>query len=531
MKKINERNTKFTSTTDELKEVYKQVGHLKVTVENLKLENEKLRRIIYGSRSEKITPQEDENPNQKTLFDTLVLTEDKEEPPPKKKKQKRPGRKPAPKHFEERIVIEEAPIEKTFDKLGNKLSLLGYEESKRLEFVPATFVNVITKREKWGHKDSRELVFIVPPPKAIVAKGKFTDSFLHHIVFQKFFMSIPLYRQIQDYRGTGLDISKSVLSDLVKRFSGFYKAIVEAIRIEILNQKYAQGDETPIKCQGLKKGKMKDGYFWVFRNQVGCYFHYGETKGHEQLEKVFEVDRESLPEKFYFNEETKRWEWIGYFLSDGAKAYPKMFENTKTIEMGCWSHTRRYFYDIREMALDANWFLKKIGKLYKIEKDIKEQSIKENWDDSTFYLKRGIERKEKSEPIVLEIEVKVNEFLNSGSLPPKDPLNVALGYAFNQMEKLKVFLTDGELPIDNNLSEQSIKSVVIGRKNYLFVGSEDAGRWGATCYSLTESCRILGIDPRDYFEKATLGIHNGESPRNLTPYALKDQIRSLPKNH
>jgi transposase len=204
MKRSMRRNTTKISPTEELKKAHHEI-------KNLKLENAKLRRIIYGARSEKIKA-EQENSNQLALFERPVeIEEEPSEEPKPKKKQKRPGRKPMPEHFEEEVVFVKAPLSETFDKHGNKLSLLGHEISKRLKFIPATFIIVVTKREKWGHKDSRQLVFTAPPPKNIVPKGKYSDSFIHFVIFQKFFMSLPLYRQIQDYGSSNLEISKSVL--------------------------------------------------------------------------------------------------------------------------------------------------------------------------------------------------------------------------------------------------------------------------------------------------------------------------------
>jgi len=262
MKNKNTRNTTFITLQQENEALQTKNEALQIENEALKFRIEQLERVVFGSRSEKLKHQEDEHPNQKTLFEVPVeQLEDQSQEKPQKKKQRRPGRKPFPTHLEERVVIIEAPIESTFDEFGEKLTLLGYDISERLEYVPGFFRKVVMKKERWGYSDSRDVLFITPTPKAIVEKGKFMDSFLHYLVFQKFFMSLPLYRQIQDYNATGVEISKSVLSDLIKRFAGFYRPIIEAIRIEILSGIYIGGDETRIKCQGLRKGKDEG---WIF---------------------------------------------------------------------------------------------------------------------------------------------------------------------------------------------------------------------------------------------------------------------------
>jgi len=525
MKTEQTRNTTFETIEQEVEVLRDKNESLQLENEALKFRLKQLERIVFGSRSEKIKP-EDENPNQLSLFEVPVEQpeEPKEEEPPKKK-QRRPGRKPIPCHLEERVEIITVPLDKTFDEFGEKLFLLGYDISERLEYVPGFFRRVVLKKERWGYRDTRDPIFIAPTPKAIVPKGKFTDSFLHFVVFQKFFMSIPLYRQIQDYSATGVEISKSVLADLIKQFSGFYRAIVEAVRIEILSGGFIGCDETHIKCQGLKKGPMKNGYFWVFRNEKGCYFQYGATKSHEELLLFFGLEGESL------SSVSEKLQWEGYFLSDGAGVFDCFFEKTKVTEARCWSHARRKFFDVKANASKANWFLERIGQLYQIEKEVKAERDKWNWSEEEFYANRFQVRQDKSKAIVEEIEVEMLQLKNSGHFTPHHPMTGALNYLYNQYPKLKVFLGNGQLPIDNNYTEQSIKSSVIGRKNFLFVGSEDGGRWGASCYTLTESCRILGIDPREYFKRATEGLHQGEAPEKLTPYALKDQIRAIPKNH
>lgn len=489
--------------------------------EKLELENARLRRIAFGNKSERAKKPDD--PNQHHLFEAEIKEElEPEEKPEPEKPKKKAARKKVPTHFETKEVILEAPAERKVDFQGRPLALLGYEVSERLDYQSGKHIRLIIKREKWGYLDSRDVVHTAEPLQAIVPKGKLTDNFLLLIIFQKFFMGLPLYRQLQEHNSKGAELARSTLSDGVRHFGNFFAPVYDAIKREVFSSRFIHADETPIKCQKLKNGKMKKGYFWAFRSRSSCYFHFGKTRSQEELRKVFDTSTgpPGCKKSFtlYKDDATLK------LLTDGYAAYESFFRDKDITLMACWAHVRRKFYELQEANEDAPKILSRINRLYKFERQVAEQASNEKWSLEKLYEERGKMRQEKSAELVDKIEEQVMALTLAGKYTPANPMSQALSYTEKLFDKLKVFLTDGELPIDNNAAERAIKPVVIGRKNYLFVGSEDAGKSAAIAYSLIESCRQANLDPAKYLEVATRKLHQGEAPENLTPAKLRVEL-------
>lgn len=443
-------------------------------------------------------------------------------------KRKRGKRRTNYQHLEEVEVEIKAPPEMRFDKKGEPLVHIGFEESTKIHRVPGKFQRIRYKREKLGYGDSRDWVYTVPPVKAIVPKGLFTDDFIHDIVIQKYFAGCPLYRQIQLYSSEGVKFAKSTLSESIEFFAKFYEPVVRAILVEIFLEKLVHIDETPIKCQGLKSGAMKKTYFWAYKNNAGCYFKHG-SRSHEEILEVFRTI--GLVEK-KMTDRGMRFviQWIGNLMTDDYIAYEAAFYGSEVILMACMTHCRRKFVDLAENYDLAKSIFQDFNELYKFESEVYQESIQKNWDAQTFYSERGKVRDKSSRPVLEKLLHKIAEALLTRRHSPSSALGKALMYVNNLADNLKVYLDDGELPIDNNTVEQRFKGVVIGRKNYLFVGTEEYGAYAAICYSLIESCRMHEIDPRQYLAYTTKAIHEGVPACQLTPNALKQQLRKLPVN-
>lgn len=522
------QETTIRTLSSTQKELQDKAQELEDKNEKLLIENARLRRIAFGNKSERSKKPYD--PNQHHLFELEVEEDASPEPvekPEPEKLKKKAARKKVPTHFETKVIILEAPADKRFDFQGRPLALLGYETSDRLDYEKGRHIHLITKREKWGYADSRDLVYTAEPLQAIVPKGKLTDNFLLHIIVQKFFMGLPLYRQMQEHNSMGAELAKSTLSNAVTSFGEFFEPVYEAIKKEIFTCRFIQADETPIKCQKLKKGEvkkgeMKQGYFWVFRSQSSCFFHFGKTRSQEELGKVFDTYQWPPGKQSCFamhSDESKL-----SILTDGYSAYESFFAETNITLMACWAHVRRKFYELQEANEDAPKILNRINRLYKFERQAAEQASNEKWSLEKLYEERGKMRQEKSAELVDKIEEQVMALTLAGKYTPANPMSKALSYTEKLFDRLKVFLTDGELPIDNNAAERAIKPVVIGRKNYLFVGSEDAGKSAAIAYSLIESCRQSNLDPAKYLETATRKLHAGEKPESLTPAKLRAEL-------
>ncbi len=547
MNNTTDRNTIFIPLEREVETLRSDKKELLEENKYLKLQVGYLKKIAFGSKRDRLPSQTEENPNQRYLFKIPVQIEEdsKEESPPKTEKSKKKAkRKPVPRHLETVEVLLEAPSEEKVSPTGEPWNLLGYEENEKIHLVAAKLQRVVYKREKWGDSTTREVKYTTPPPKCIVPKGKLTDEFIQEIIFQKYFLSVPLYRQIQEYGMQGVELAKSTLSDAVKQFAHFYEPLYQAIGREVFLEKCVMSDSTHIDCQGLKKDSMQQTRFWGYRNEVGCFFAWGKTKSHKEILEVFK-NLGWLEVRTSGGKDLRRITWKGYLMADDDPAYvtalkgqkkkrkeeeAQFFSEVGIILLACWAHVRRKFVEIAEGEPLAKVLAEQINEVYRLERKIAQERVEQNWSQKEFYEQRGKLRQEKSAPLVKALLEKIGEEWNSGKYPPKSAMGKALAYAHNLEERLKVFLTDGELPIDNNGTERNIKGCVMGRKNYLFVGSEDAGVWAAICHSLIESCRQLKLDIRDYLAKSTKKMLEGESPEKLTPYAMREQVKAFQTN-
>ncbi|MGH7143344.1 MAG: IS66 family transposase [Planctomycetota bacterium] len=504
-----------------------------------------LQKMAFGSRGERTRPAQDVPVDQGALFaveaaegaeaeaaaheasTTPAQATDSAQKPADKK---RSGRRKVPAELPTREIVIEAPPHERVNPDGSPRIFLGYETSERIDYIPGHLVRTVFKREKYGDADTRELRHTAPPLKTIVPKGKLGDGLIEHVIFEKYFMAAPLYRQLQEYNAMGAGLSKAILSDAVHRFAEVFAPVAAAIRAEVFAGKYVQADETPIKCQGLKTGPMRKTYLWAVRNRDACYFHHG-SRGGKEVKVLFDFTKGPAPVNSpKWNAEKKQW--TGYLLTD---AYASYNEAEGIEHIGCWAHVRRKFFELAEHDPEAQWFLTEINLLYDVERAVTERraalaGTPEAWGDERFFAEKTLARQARSKPVVEKLEARVKALMQARALTPASALGRAVSYLANNLKRLKPFLNDGELPIDNNAVEQSIRPPVIGRKNYLFVGSEDAGSWAAVCYSLMESCRLMRVDPQQYLAVATKRLLAGEAPAALTPRALADQIRDLPRN-
>ncbi len=511
---------RFSSLEEEICELRDENKRLKNDVQYYQEQIDVLKRMVFGAKSEK-TKTIAISPNQLHLFEFAHFDEpavkpttfDDKEDEQKTKQRKRGRRRVSPELETEEIIIS-APEEHKKDESGQPLEFMGYEVSERVHLLPSKLVKQVIKREKYGHKDSYETTYTAPVPPAIIPKGKFSDTFIINVLVEKFFVGVPLYRLIRSFNIKGADLSKSTVSDIVQAGASFFSGIADEILCDVLATKCIHMDETRIKNQ---KKKELD-YFWVCRNRHHCYVHYGGGRsGDEAMAILRQRDVTSGNPR--------------YLMVDDYGGYNQPCEIIKLIRMACWSHVRRKYYDIAKNGNEiAQSILAMIKSIYKVETAVKNACEENNWDEKTFWEKRKEARQKYAKPIIEAISDEVNKHVEK--VLPESSLGKALRYTQHVMENLKVYLEDGELPIDNNPAEQAIRLIVIGRNNYIFVGSYNAGVAAAICYTITESCRMNGIDPKAYLAYVTKILHEDKHAdlKKLTPFALKDKIRPMPVN-
>ena len=446
-----------------------EIADLKSTILLLKTELDQLKRLIYGSRSERFQPEI--NPEQTALALDIVIIQpkpsDKETVTYQRERGSssqsiHSGRNPLPAHLPRIEII----LEPKQDVSGMKA--IGKEITEQLEFDPGKFFVKQFIRTKYA-KANGEGVIIADLPSRPIEKGIPGPGLLASITIEKYADHLPLYRQIERFKRSGITVAPSTMSDWIGAASELMVPLYDVLKKKVLSSAYLQVDETPIQVLDKdKKGKTHRGYYWVYRDPLSglVLFDYREGRGRDgptEMLKDFE----------------------GHLQTDGYGVYDS-FDTKKIRLLHCMAHARRGF----EQALDndrerAEYALKEIQKLYVAEKHARENGFS--------YLERyGIRQKE-SVPVLEAmhrwLKTSITEVL------PKSSIGQAIAYALPRWEKLMLYTMDGKLEIDNNLVENSIRPIAIGRKNYLFAGSHAAAGRAAMIYSLLGTCKLKNVEP------------------------------------
>jgi transposase len=474
--------------------VKKDPSYAKLKAENrfLKTEISNLRRMIFGQKRERFVPEK--NDKQLTFLDELVPSEPMSETEKisytrKKKKQKHPVRQLLPAHF----IREEIIIEPEEDITG--LKKIGEEITEELEYEPGKIHVNRYIRPKYALANDEGVVIGVLPARPI-EKGIAGPGLLAHICISKFVDHLPLYRQQQIFKRLGLDLAASTINGWVKASYELIKPLVELMQEQVLQSGYLMVDETPIKVQdpGVK-GKNHQGYYWVYYDPLSkqIFFNYKKGRGRAGPNQILE-------------------NFKGHLQTDGYAGYNELGKRDDITPMGCMAHARRKFAEARDSDQErADWMLHHIQLLYKIEANAR--------DNLYTHEKRYKERQQHSK-VVMEV---MRTWLDAEAMQvlPQNAIGKAIKYMLNQWSRLEMYLTDGKLEIDNNLVENAIRPIALGRKNYLFAGSHNGAEWAAAFYSLLSNAKLQGVEPFAYLRDILSRISDH-------PYNKLDQL--LPKN-
>mgnify|MGYP001178134782 FL=1 len=442
-------------------------------ISKLQHQLEQLLRAFYGSKSERFTASAD--PNQIPLSldvecisapevkkETITYDRNKRSTSPNHK-----GRMPLPDHLERKEIIIE-PLE---DITG--LTRIGEEVTEQLEIEPGKMFVKKYVRPKYA-KPQGEGVLIGDLPSFTIGKGIAGPGLLATIVIQKYLDHLPLYRQIEQFKRLGVEIPASTMSDWVAMCLDVLEPLYETLKRKILTCNYLQADETPIKVLDRNiKGKTHLGSYWVYRDPVSglVLFDYRKSRGREGPREILES-------------------FEGFLQSDGWSAYPG-FDTNKITLFHCMAHARRYFEQAKDNHAELSAYaLKEIQKLYAIERRAREEKL--NHDQ------RRELRQHEALPVLNQLHQWLKE--NIVKEPPASSMGKALSYSLKRWEKLMLYTGDGKLEIDNNLVENSIRPIAIGRKNYLFAGSHQAAQCAAMIYSLLGSCKLKGVEPFEWLK-------------------------------
>ena len=442
-------------------------SELKAELAELKLQMKELLRLIHGSKSERHT--ESANPEQLGLFEKelpkVVEPVCTEEISYTRSKNKHKGRNPLPDHF----PVNEIVIEPEEDTTG--MIKIGEERTDTLDYKPASLVINRYIRPKYAPKDG-EGVYQAPMPSRPIEKGLAEAGLLAYIISQKFVYHLPFYRIIAQFKQLyKYNLSKSSVNDWFISVCTLMEPLYACLKKQVLLSTYIQADESPIKVMDNNKPKSTHrGYYWVYHalKRKLVFFDYQKGRGKNGPKRLLE-------------------DYKGFLQTDGYVVYDNIVKLIKAIVLlGCMAHARRYFFKAKDNDLQrANIALAYFKRLYAIEEQIKEKQFDEQQTKAY--------RLEKSKPILDElIEWAMQE---KGKVAPKSLIGKAFTYLTLQWPKLIKYLEDGRLSIDNNLIENAIRSLALGRKNYLFAGSHDAAQRIAMMYSFFATCKMNDVNP------------------------------------
>jgi len=378
---------------------------------------------------------------------------------------------------------------------------IGTEETNRLAYKPAEFYVKRTIRKKYALKSlSMELdveqkvkpaIVIAPLPDSPIHKCMADTSLLTEIIIQKYLYHLPFHRQIARFGDLGVRISSSTVGDWFSQSCELLRPLYDHLRRRVLSTDYIQVDESTLPVIDNEKKRAVKGYLWVVRNPDNgeVFFHYDRGSRSEKTALVL---------LHGFN---------GAIQSDGYQVYKRFEALDGKLMLGCWAHARRKFDEAlaenKKLATEA---LLQIQSLYAVEREADEMG-------ATTEQRREL-RRSKAYPILVTFEKWLYE--NYKALLPQSRTAKAISYTYSIFPKLSRYHLDGRYRIDNNLVENAIRPLAIGRKNYLFCGNSDAAIRAAMVYSLLGSCKAAGVNPTEWLEDVLSKIYSySKERRNL----------------
>ena len=480
IKGLLETNRTLVESNQKLME---QTGELQQKVQELLSQVAWLNRQLFGRKSEKLASLD---PNQLALFDTLANPRQEETDlvetgvgtrtckPDGKKKESRRNRE-----LLEGLPVVEVIVEPDNVDL-NRYRRIGEERTRTLEFEPGKLYVKETVRPKYGLKNNLSLpkegesgVIIAPLPPSPIYKCLAGPSLLAEILLQKYEYHVPFYRQVKEYRHLGVRLPESTLSGWFKPVCELLSPLYSELVKLVTGSGYVQVDETTVRVINKGKGKTDKEYLWMVRAvmEKQVIFHYDDGSRSGQTIRNLLKD------------------FKGYLQSDGYAAY-NIFEGKKEVCLvGCLAHIRRHYEVAKEENESlAGYVLAQIQQLYRIEQIADQEKLT--------YEQRMLRRQEQALPILEQLE----KWMETAypKVLPKSRMGQAIAYAYQLWPRMRNYLKDGRLKIDNNLAENAIRPIALSRKNFLFCGNHEAAQNTAIICSLLASCKASNINPREW---------------------------------
>jgi len=490
----------LSEQADELRSRSERIEHLKLLVD-------KLRHVLFGARSEKIVVKleqlELELEEEETAYAELEAAAERlssaQEP------KTRPQRKPLPEHLS-REVITHAPHRDCCPDCGGHLRQFGEDVSEQLEYIPDSFKVIRHVRPKFSCTGCDRVVE-APAPSRPIERGLAGPGLLAHVIVSKFSDHLPLYRQSEIYARQGVEISRSTLAGWVGGASDLLGPLVDAIQKHVLAGGKLHADDTPMPVLAPGNGKTKTGRLWTYvrddrpagdPSAPAVWFAYSADRKGEHPRQHLQTFRGALQADAY----------AGFHHLYGERIY----------EAACWAHARRKFHEIHVVHASPTTTeaLARIGALYAIEEEIRGRPAD---------LRLSI-RQTRAKPLLEQLRTWMEKAQRS--LSSKSETAGAIRYALSRWRALTRYIDDGMLEIDNSAAERALRAVALGRKNFLFAGSDCGGERAAAMYSLIGSAKLNGLDPELYLRTvlARIADYPVSRIRDLLPWNLAPSLQT-----
>ena len=468
-------------------------------LEKLKVQLAKLRRMAFGRSSEKLD---------REIAQLELQLGDLEEdiaqsgPPATSSdpvdaaEKAKPVRRPLPDHLSRREVVHDAPC--ACPSCGGVLRPLGEDVTEILEYEASRFHVVRHVRPKLSCRTC-EAVAQAPVPALPIDRGRAGPGLLAHVLVSKYADHLPLYRQAEIYGREGVELERSTLADWVGRSASLLEPLVSLLRAEVLAAPRLHADDTPVPVLAPGAGRTKTGRLWVYVRDDRP--HGGEAAPAAAF--FYSPDRKGERPQAHLAH------FAGHLHADAYAGFNALYEPDRlpgpVIPVGCWAHARRKFHDLHAAKQSplAKEALDWIGALYDVEAEIRGQPPDEG---------RRI-RSVRSRPMAEELAAWMQERLTKLS-------GRSERYALSRWDSLVRYLDDGHLEIDNNAAERALRAVALGRKNYLFAGSDKGGERAAAIYSLIGTDRLNDIDPQAWLADVIgrINTHPAKRLAELLPW-------------
>lgn len=470
-------------------------------VELLAHQIELLKRRVYGPTSEK--RQADNHP----LLPFMDLPAAPAQPealqrasvvPKGEEKSQGHGRRKLPPELRrERIEYHPPEAAQPCPCCGGAYQRIGEEVSEQLEFIPASFFVLEHARVKYACPKCKDKVVIGAVPSKLLDKGLAGPGLLADLIVNKLYYHLPLYRQELMTEHLGWTLARSTQCQWLGACAERLEPLYLVAKADVLASHRIHTDDTPVRVLDPGAGKTKESRFWAY---VG-------DDDHPQVVFDYTPSRKREGPAQFLKD------FAGVLQADAYGGYDGIYAGGKVTEAGCWAHARRKFDEAQVSAqAAANEMLDMVGELYAVEKLARLEitwarsrpeaeraaALREAFD------KRLKQRREHSAPVIARIKEWLER--HAREVLPQSPLGKAVHYMRAQWKALLYFLEDGAVEIDNNAAENALRPIALGRKNWLFLGSDEGGRRAAILYSLIESCKRHGLDPYDYLRDVLVRI-------------------------